>query len=133
MIPRLLHPATIELEQAASAQTVYHEDAREPIGTIARDDVKTIQGQVKWGTTKGLGMSAPGPEENAAGYVLFRKVDLDAQSITLAINDRIKKMGHVNTDVYVIRLEWIGHYTDQSGPTMVKAWFEDRSQAREIG
>jgi len=62
---------------------------------------------------------------------VFRKVDLDAAGLVLQREDRFAKMGHVETDVYVISIEWQGHYPDQGGPSLLKAHFEDRGPSRQ--
>jgi len=79
----------------------------------------------------GLEATKAGARENAVGYVLFRKVDLDAASITLQINDRFAKLGTVDADVYVDRIEHTAHYPDQGGPALVKAHFSDRRPAEQ--
>ena len=69
--------------------------------------------------------------EGSDGYVLFRRIDLDTAGITLQRQDRFSKLGHVETDVYIVRLEHTAHYPDQGGPTLVKAYFEDRGPSRQ--
>jgi hypothetical protein len=131
MIPNLLHPVPISVEKIDRASTYYDPDAREPIQQAARATTVVVQGQVNWGTQKGLEPAKAGPREGATGYVLFRRVDLDAAGVTLEDNDRFAKLGDVETDVYVDRLEWEGHYPDQGGPTLVKAYFSDRQPAKQ--
>jgi len=131
-LPRLIHPIDVTIEKIVKASTYYDEDAREPIQQAARAVPVVVKGQPKWTRQFGLDMEKGGARETAAGYVLFRKVDLDAVSVTLEDNDRITKMGHVECDVYVIRLEWTGHYPDQDGPSMVKAHFTDRRPSKGV-
>lgn len=133
-IPNLLHPVTVVLRQKALADTAMDEDAREPIQVVERDDAVNIQGQPRF---KSLGMTAsyhPGGVQVATeGYVLFRYVDLRAQSITLAHGDRITNIGNIECDIYIERLEPTAPYPDQGGPTMVKAHCRDRVPARGVG
>ena len=131
MLPKLIHPVNVTIEQIDRAGTYYDEDAREPIQTVGRGSEKIIPGQISWVEQLALSMSKTGASENARGYVLFRKVDLDAASVTLQINDRILKMGHVETDVYIDELKWMGHYPDQNGPALVRAYFVDRQPSRQ--
>jgi len=130
-IPNLLHPVPCVIEKINREDTKMDEDAREPIQQAARDTAVTVPGQVNWGTQKGLEPQKAGPREGATGYVLFRHVDLVAAGIALEDNDRFAKLGNVETDVYVDRLEHEGHYPDQSGPTLVKAYFSDRQPAKQ--
>ena len=125
-IPNLVHPVTVEIEQIQKASTFFDEDAREPLQQAARSAVIEVEGQPRWGSAEELDAGPGGVIENAAGYVLFRKVDLDAASVTLQINDRFKKIGNVDTDYYVIRIQPTATYNDQGGPAMFRAWFADR-------
>jgi hypothetical protein len=129
--PNLLHPVPVVLEQLSEADTYYDEDAREPIQDGARPVQVTVQGQVDWRAQKDLALLRGGNLENASGYVLFRVVDLAALGITLEPEDRFAQIGGIDTDVYIHRLEWVGHYPDAGGPTMVKAYFWDRAPARQ--
>lgn len=130
-VPNLIHPINIVVEQISKGTTIYDPDSREPIQQADRPVQTTILGQPKWMSQKDLEMGKGGAEEGAAGYVLFRQVDLAAAGITLEVNDCFKKIGHVDTDVYIIRLEWCGHYPDTDGPSMVKAHFADRAPAKQ--
>jgi hypothetical protein len=130
-LPRLLHPVPIVIEQISKATTFYDEDAREPIQAAARSSQETVQGQVKWEGDLALDVAAGGAQEGAQGYVLFRYTDLAAKGITLAQNDRIVKIGQQEVDVYVTKLRPVGHYPDQSGASLVKAFFMDRQPSRQ--
>lgn len=129
MIPNLIHPVPVTICQKVTATTVFDEDAREPIGDVERDSSVVVNGQAKWRSQFDVDMEAGGIEESADGYVLFRRVDLVAAGIELQTFDRITKIGTIDTDVYITRLEWTAHYPDQGGPTLVKAHFVDRQPA----
>ena len=129
-IPSLIHPVPIVIVQGDTSATLYDEDAREPVQQLSRSTPITLQGQVKMGATEEVEMERQGVAEGADGYVLFRKIDLDALGVTLAPNDRFTKFGHVETDVYILKLQPMGHYTDQGGHTLIRAWFEDRTPAK---
>jgi hypothetical protein len=131
--PRLIHPCSITIKRVDHGTTLYDEDAREPLQQATRLTSVTIQGQVSWADTSQKDTGRSGVLLNAQGYVLFRKLDLDAAGFAIQINDRISKMGHVETDVYVERLEWIGHYTELEGPTMIRAYFSDRLPSKQVG
>lgn len=130
--PRLLHSVPVQIEQADRSATVYDEDAREPVGQVAVSAVVTINGQVKYGSSKQLDyQSGAGVQENEKGYVLFRQRDLDNASITLRLSDRIVKIGVVDHDAYISRLEPTAHYAEFGGNTLVKAYFADRQPSKQ--
>jgi len=129
-VPNLLHAVPVELVQIDTASTLWDEDAREAVQQASRSTPITLQGQVKWGAVEEVEMERQGVAEGADGYVLFRKIDLDALGIVLAPNDRFTKIGHIETDVYILKLQPMGHYPDQGGHTLVRAWFEDRTPAK---
>ena len=131
MLPRLIHPVDCTIEQIDTASTAYDEDAREPIQHAARKTAVVVQGQPKWRSEKDLETARGGSTDAAAGYVLFRYADLTAAGVTLRVNDRITIQGHLADEVYVTRLQPMGHYSDQNGATLVKAWFRDRKPAKE--
>lgn len=128
--PRLLHPVDVRIEQIDTASTVYDEDAREPIQQAARATVVTVKGQAKYGTAQEAEYEAGGLRQGERGYVLFREKDLSAASLTLNINDRFTKIGRVDHDVYISRLEPLGHYGRHGGNTLVKAYFADRQPSK---
>lgn len=123
----------IIIQQLDLAATIQDEDYREPVAQAARSSKKTVNGQVAWGGDADLAYTKGGVQLKADGYVLFRYVDLAAAtpSITLRDNDRFTKLGLLEVDVYIVKLQPVGHYTDQGGATMVKAFFMDRQPARQ--
>jgi len=86
---------------------------------------------VRWYDDDRANPTRAGSESEANGYVLFRYVDLAAVSLSLKQGDRIVKMGTINTDVYITSLRPEGHYPDQSGPALVKAFFRDRNPSKQ--
>ena len=130
-VPTLIHPVPVKLRQISRSTTFYDDDAREPIQHATRLATKTIQGQVSWKSQFDIGHNKAGTVLNASGYVLFRKIDLDAQSIVLQDNDRIIQIGTRDTDVYINKLVPTGHYPDIGGHTMIKAFFADRAPSKQ--
>ncbi len=128
--PNLIHEVTVEIQQINRAATFMDEDAREPIQHATRDAIKKVKGQPRWNSQSLKGHDRGGTTETSLGYVLFRLVDLDAQSIVLQVNDRFKKIGRIDTDVFIVKLEFQGHYPPD-GPTLVKAHFEDRQPSKQ--
>ena len=99
----------------------------EPNDVEARRELRAVEVRV----VKETGASRAGAIQDASGYVLFRYVDLEAKSVVLKQNDRFLKLGKLDADVYVTALRPNGHYTDQGGATMVKAFFKDRQPSRQ--
>lgn len=134
-LPRLLHPVPTRIKQIRTDKTIYDNDYREPVQQVARDEEKTVPGQWKWGLDRELRSTKSGPEEGSRGYVLFRLIDLEKQSVKIQRGDQItgygSGRGRVDLDVYIVELEYIGHYPDQVGPSMVKAFFNDRQPGRQ--
>jgi len=130
MIPRLIHPVNVVIRRMNSADTLYDVDAAEPVGNVATFTDVTIPAQIGMGDSAKLSSTAAGPAASAGGYILVRRIDLQARGIDLAIGDRITSLGHEAVNVYIDSLEPTAHYPDQGGWTMIKAFFSDRSQAR---
>lgn len=139
VMPNLIHPVPIVIEQIdqerqednAGDGTWFDDDFREPVQQAARAASIQCPGQPKWGSSSRLGASLAGAESEATGYVLFRYVDLEAKSITLRKNDRFTLIGKQATDVYIVSLRPEGHYTDQGGATLLKAFFKDRQPSKQ--
>jgi hypothetical protein len=131
MVPNLLNAVDVYVEQLSTSTTIYDDDFREPVQQVDHAQVKHLRGQVQWLDADDLKVTPVGNEENATGYVVFRYVDLETQSVALKINDRITKLGNQTTDLYIIKLTPCGHWADQGGATMVKAYFADRQPSRQ--
>jgi hypothetical protein len=129
--PNLLHPVSISIQTLNRSGTVYDPDLREPVQDEARAATVVCPGQVAWGSDQ-KGIPRPeGSKEESDGYVLFRLSDLAARSITLKREDRFTKLGTIDVDVYVVRLQYMGHYSWSAGPTLVKAFFKDLQPGRQ--
>lgn len=136
MLPRLIHPIPIVIERISTAKTVYDEDYREPVQNTARLAPVTCPGQVAWNSDKAERPTELGPEEGSDGYVLFRRCDLRALGVaTIVRGDRFTKFGaganEIDVDVYVTRVKYEGHYPDQGGATLLKAFFRDRQPSAQ--
>lgn len=131
VVPNLIHPISVKIQQLDLSNTFQDDDYREPVQQAIYEDTKTVQGQLNWNMEKELKVDIGGVSTNASGYVLFRYFDLSLQSITLKMNDRFIQFGFVETDSYIIKLTPQGHYTDSSGPTLLKAFFVDRKPSRQ--
>lgn len=135
MLPRLLHPFPTQIQTAEPATVSQDEGYREPVQTIGRSETFTIAAQWKWFSDRELALNRSGAEESSDGYVLLRYTDLRALGKEVKRGDRIIGYGTgaaaVKTDLYVVKLRHEGHYPDQGGPALVKAFFADRQPAHQ--
>jgi len=130
-IPNLIHPVPITIQTLDQANTIYDDDMREVVQQSVRAANVVVPGQVKWGLDQSFQSRREGPKEDSDGYVLFRLVDLNAAGVEVKRETRLIRLGTIDTDVYVTALQYQGHYPDQGGPTLVKAFFKDRQPARQ--
>jgi len=138
VLPRLLHPVPTEIERIDRDSVIVDEDYGEPFETVARHSTVTIDGQWKWEQDNSLRATDAGAEEGADGYVLFRLTDIrDAGFTSIRRGDKIIAYGsganRVETNVFVIKIKYSGHYPDQSGPSLLKAFFADRNPTEAPG
>lgn len=93
MIPRLIHPSTVTLEQTTSATPV-DSDFREPIGAPSTRTV-IVNGQVSEQRGQRTVRSAGGESKvsNAAGHIVFEIDALARAGITLHRGDRVTAVG----------------------------------------
>lgn len=129
--PRLLHPVTVSLEQIDRAATLYDDDTRAPLQQAAYKARLTISGQASYGSSKDYAPRAFGRLEQESGFVTFLQRDLEARSITLNIGDRIVAIGNTPHNVFITRLQPMGHYPEY-GNTLVRAYYQDRQPAKAI-
>lgn len=135
MIPNLIHPTPITMQQIMRGAAVEDPDYRELVQTAVYGAAVIVPGQVKWKSSQAFRLERGGTLDGSDGYVLFRIVDLQAAGITeLHINDKITQFGTganaIQRQVYIVMLEPNGHYPDNGGATMVKAYVKDRQPAR---
>lgn len=137
MKPNLLHPIPVYLSRVEKDFTALQDaNLHEPIGQVKRPQAPTkLYAQISWGMDKRISQGEGGALLDSDGYLLFRTSDLRDKYITLQIGDRIAQIGEEkakqNVDLYLIAFKWMGHYPDQQGASLVKAYFEDRSPSRQ--
>ena len=124
--PNLIHPLDVDIEQISRSTSYYDEDAREAIQQVFRGSKVTVKGQPRIRSFQRLDVERGGSRHEVSGYVLFRKRDLDSANITLQINDKITKIGNLTVEVFIERLEAMGHLDSFGGHTLMKAWITDR-------
>lgn len=127
--PNLIHPVPIQIKQIDTSSTMMDEDYREPVMQSKRKAIKTILGQVKWWSHSNMDYTEGGRQEEYTGYVLFRKMDLNAQSITIKNNDQIVKIDDLDQNLYIVKMNPMGYYPNL-GYTLLKCFFLDRQPAR---
>lgn len=125
-VPNLLHPVRITLRRRDVDNTLFDEDMREPIGQTSYYEEETIWGQVSWENKDNVFVDEKGTRLTAIGYILFRYVDLESAGIILKFQDRITKIGRHEEELYIIKTKPMGHYTDQDGASLIRAYFVDR-------
>lgn len=132
-IPNLIHPIDIDIEQIDKGATIYDPDTREPIQQASRTATITLKGQPRWRRLDAVSMHRGGDRLEAKGYIVFRKEDLDALGIEININDKITRIGHTDVEYFVVEREWIAHLPRFNGPSLMKAWFNDRRPSKQSG
>lgn len=137
-IPNLLHPVPVTVQRINRAETVVDEGYDEEYEVVAREADVILPGQIKWSAFDRYRPTVIGTEEGEDGYVLFRIVDLRAQGVDAIVRgDKFIALGgspnSIATDVYVTRVRFEGHYPDQNGPTLIKAFFSDRQPVKGAG
>ena len=130
-VPRLIHPVNITVQREDKAATIVDEDFREPVQKAARKTEFIAKGQVHWGADEKLDPNFGGSREDSDGWVLFRYADLRAIGEEVKRGDRFTKLGLIDTDVYVVEVKPMGHWQDQSGATIMRAYFKDRQPGRQ--
>ncbi len=133
--PRLLHPILVTIQQIDHTETLLNDPfLRQSVGPIGRSSNVQLYAQIEDMYSNRAVMTDAGLEQHFDGYALFRTVDLQDASITLKVGDRISVIGEgVNArakNVYIIKLEYLGHYPNATGATLLKAYYQDRSPSR---
>ena len=124
--PTLIHPVDVIIEQGIKAQTSFRSDAREPVRRLKRTAPITLSAQIKWNRSDDPVMEFEGVTEGSRGYLLFKYKDLENVSVVIKRGDKIIKIDRIDYELFVTQLRPAGHYPDQGGATLLKAYFSDR-------
>jgi hypothetical protein len=127
--PNLIHPVDVEIQQVDKPNTSYRSDAREPVRKLKRKATITLSAQVKWRRSVDPRNTLEGVAEDSDGYLLFRYHDLADAGVTLKRGDKIIKIARLAYELFITQLIPAGHYPDQNGPSLLKAFFSDRNPA----
>lgn len=128
--PNLIHPVPIQVQQIDKPSTFWDSNAREPVQQAARKTTITLYGQVDYQSSRDRKYTTYGYQDDEVGYVLFRQLDLDSSNITIQIGDRITKIGYIEHDAYITRLQPTGHYPE-FGNTLLKCYFSDKQPTKQ--
>jgi hypothetical protein len=137
MQPRLLHPVPVWLKKIDRMFTaIMDENFSEPVGQVRKSQSSIkLYAQLKIGATNSFDPSFGGAEEHSVGYMLFRTSDLRGANFELERGDRVVQLGDGDNkrevDYYIVKVEYVGHYSAAKGATMVKAFFSDRQPANQ--
>lgn len=126
--PNLIHPVPVVIEQIDKSETLFDDDAQEPIGRPEYNQVR-ISAQVKWKSIDDPEWMWSGRREGWNGYLLFLRSTLVARGVTINKGDLITSIGHRTCRVFVESFEDAGHYPDIGGNGLMLAFFSDRSPA----
>jgi len=110
-------------------------DAREPIGKVARGVVEDLFAQVSWGKQQVEQMEG-GEVKKVDGYLLFRLIDLSKANVEINTGDKITQIGtglsaQKNLALYIYRLDPCIYIPELGGYRAVKAYFNDRKPVRQ--
>lgn len=111
MIPRLVHPVTVVVEQIAHGSQTIDPVFQQPVGTPTKA-TRTLRGQVSTQRAQSLQMNPGGAEAttNSDGHVVFEKHALDLAGVTLHQGDVIVSEGGVSVRHRITRIEPHGTY-----------------------
>lgn len=111
MVPRLIHPVVIVVEQIDAAAQVIDSLFNQPIGAPPKV-TRTLRGQVKTARAQSLQPTAGGnsPAANSDGHVAFLVAELAAAGVTLRVGDVITSEGGIAVRHRITRLDPRGTY-----------------------
>lgn len=135
--PRLIHPVPIWVKKIDRDFTpISDPNLHEFIGQVRRERKVKLYAQIGQPSVTPKASSG-GILETEAGYILVLTAALRNADVALERGDQIVQIGEGpaarQTDLYITRLEWLGHYNQASGHTMLKAYFADRQPSRQQG
>lgn len=130
--PNLIHPVSVVIERRNLVDTIYDEDAREPVRQATRTAEITINAQILWDYHSDPKSEDAGLDLGESGYILVRMVDLQAASVSLGFGDRITKIGTLGVELYITRTRPMAHY-GPTGATLLRCYFADRDPTHGTG
>lgn len=99
IIDCLIEPSEIVIEQLDKESTIYDELSREPIKQVRRKTRVTLEAQVSWTRNQRVGFhegGQGGAQNEATGYLVFMRRDVEDAGVTLQRGDRIVSIAGIN-------------------------------------
>ena len=116
--PRLIRPVWITITPRDNSETAYDPDSREAIGQVIRYGAEVrIKAQVRFQSKDSPDYRSD--EDESGNNLMFRYKDLRKRGYEPARGDRVTKVGHLDTNLYMDKFEPCGHYPDKGGATLL--------------
>jgi len=139
MIPELQNPIFVEFKQVDTTATVFSDRRREASLRVAYQASFRVPAQIYFGDkamihestgAKPITRELGGVIEDADGYIVVRKVDLQEIGKTLKVDDRLVSYGRPGSETeckyFLVGMKEGGHYSDVGNCTLEKWYFQDR-------
>lgn len=133
VMPNLIHPIDVTIKRLNKTELVMDDDAREPMhgARTTAADLVTFKAQIAWGDRARVQMEMGGVEEKSDGYITCRWIDIKA--LTGGVpkrGDQVVQLGSgvaaIPVNLFITKMEPMGHWPDQGGSTLVRFHFQDR-------
>jgi len=132
--PNLIEPSPVLLERLNKASTVYDTNAKQPLRQTRRLAAVTLSAQIsstRDHRTAYKFTAQGGAQAEAEGYLVLRRKDLEALSVSFQRGDKITSMAGNAVEYYVVGLQRAGHH---HGQHQLEFWFySDRRPAKGQG
>jgi hypothetical protein len=128
VIPKLLNPTVVEIEQKDETKTRYDHRRRTTTNYVARGQKFQLNAQVKWSMSDAGSrpeISQGGVDEQTFGYFICRQLDLNTLGKELKRGDKVVSIGGKEVTFYILRVEYGSHYGGDF--SLLKVIFTDRA------
>lgn len=123
--PNLINAVSVQIKPLDKPNTVFDQRTRQPVKHVARSATVTLTAQVQWTSLNKGRASHAGIIMDADGYLIFRKIDLEAAAYSPGHGDKLISVGsQTGLELYITSLEPCGHYGGDY--TLLLARFADR-------
>lgn len=123
----LIQPVYVIFEPHDQAVRMTDEDAREQYHGKRSSRQVVLPAQVYWDEESAQEMHVGGDQPSVSGYLVVRRVDMQAQNCNIDVKDRIVAIGDATgLDAYVTKRVRFGHWSDVGGAVYVQFFFKDR-------
>jgi len=134
-IPELIEPIVVTIQQFDEANTVTSaglSGRHELLNVRAELPPFTLPAQVAFGdNSMKPEFQQIGVDEQAAGYLVLRFIDVQNAGVTLKRGDKITKLGQLDVEYYLLHTlgDPAAHFSSQGGFTLFRMFFADRNPA----